>query len=179
MEPDFKSLQQIMLSMPTENYGQVLYLKAKAQAITLEKKRQVEKQLREEKEMAEVTFKPDIGGGGHRDPRIKTEDFLLFQGRLAHEKKEKLKRDLEKQEMEHVSFKPSILKKSEQIVAKREGKFISENVGDEVASTPVDTTEKSQKLYMESFLRREKMNRLRREKESEFTFKPQLVARAK
>ena len=44
-EKELKSLQQIMLSMPTENYGQVLYLKGKAQAMTLEKKRELGKQL--------------------------------------------------------------------------------------------------------------------------------------
>jgi len=48
-----------------------------------------------------------------REKGIKPEEFLLFQGRLANERKERLKKDIEKQEMEGVSFKPQILKKSE------------------------------------------------------------------
>ena len=72
-----------------------------------------------ENELADATFKPVIKGNKQRSARekgIKTEDFLLFQGRLANERKERLKKDLEKQEMEDVSFKPVILKKSEQLV---------------------------------------------------------------
>ena len=87
-----------MLSIPTENYGQVLYLKGRAQAMTQEKKRQVQQQLNVQKEMADATFRPDLcSKGSARDRRIKTEDFLLYQGRLAEEKKERLKRELERQ----------------------------------------------------------------------------------
>ena len=129
-----------MLSIPTENYGQVLYLKGRAQAMTLEKKRQIQQQMQDEKEMANATFKPDLcSKGSARDRRIKTEDFLLYQGRLADEKKEKLKRELERQEMSDVSFKPNILKKSERMVAKRNDRFLSENVGDSENHQPVDT----------------------------------------
>ncbi len=74
--------------------------------------------------MKGATFKPEIRSSGQRQARdktIKTEDFLLFQGRLANEKKKKLKMDIERQEMEDVSFKPTILKKSEEIVAKKNG----------------------------------------------------------
>ena len=49
------------------------------------------------KEMADATFKPSIKGTkqrGNREKGIKTEDFLLFQGRLANEKKERLKKDI-------------------------------------------------------------------------------------
>ena len=120
LHEDLKTLQQLMLSIPTENYGQVLYLKGRAQAMTQEKKRQVQQQLNVQKEMADATFKPDLcSKSSARDRRIKTEDFLLYQGRLADEKKEKLKQELERQEMQDVSFKPSILKKSERMVAKR------------------------------------------------------------
>ena len=69
--------------------------------------------------MATATFKPAIKGNKQRSARekgIKTEDFLLFQGRLANERNMRLKKELEAQEMEDVSFKPKILKKSEQIV---------------------------------------------------------------
>jgi len=75
-----------MLNTPTDNYGQMLYIKGRAQAISLERKRQIEKQLLEEKEMEEATFRPEIKSNGQRSQRnqsIKTEDFLIFQGRLA------------------------------------------------------------------------------------------------
>jgi len=74
--------------------------------------------------MKDATFKPEIGSSGQRitrDKTIKTEDFLLFQGRLANEKKKKLRMDIERQEMKDVSFKPVILKKSEEIVKRKNG----------------------------------------------------------
>ena len=83
--------------------------------LTLAQKREREKQEQKRRELADATFKPAIKGSkqrGLREKGIKTEDFLLFQGRLANERKERLKAELERQEMSEVSFKPSILKKS-------------------------------------------------------------------
>ena len=83
----------------------------------MEQKREFEKKMQEDKELEGATFRPNIHTSANkrmvRDKRIKTEDFLMFQGRLADEKKQRLKKDLERQEMEDVSFKPSIDKKSE------------------------------------------------------------------
>ena len=47
---------------------------------------------------------------------MSSEDFLLFQGRLASERLEKLKKEVKEQEMEEATFKPKVLKKSQKIV---------------------------------------------------------------
>ena len=66
--------------------------------------------------------------------------------------------------MVDVSFKPNILKKSQQMVAKRNrNSFLSENIGDEQPSRTYDTTQKSKDLYLDSFMRREKIDKMRRE----------------
>ena len=119
----------IMSNMPTQNYGELLYLKGKALAITLEKKRQTEAQLKSEKEMEGATFKPVINCNSARVRSFKTEDLLLAQGELANARKERLKQQLEIRKMEDVTFKPSILKKSEQMVANRK-KDACENIID-------------------------------------------------
>ena len=54
--------------------------------------------------------------------------------------------------MEKVSFKPSILKKSEQIIQRRNERLYAENVSDNT-STPNDPNKRSNELYQEAFLR--------------------------
>ena len=56
--------------------------------------------------------------------------------------------------------------------------FMSENVGEEQSRT-FDTAKKSKELYEDSFMRREKIERLRKQQESQYTFKPQLVSKSK
>ena len=85
--------------MEPENYGQLLYQKGRAAMINLDQKREKLKEDMVHKEMADATFAPAIKGTkqrGNREKGIKTEDFLLFQGRLANEKKERLKKDIHK-----------------------------------------------------------------------------------
>ena len=101
--------------------------------VTLAQKRERQKQLQQMEELADVTFTPAIKGSkqrGLRQKGIKTEDFLLFQGRLTNEKRQRLKKDLERQEMEEASFQPKILKKSAQIIQRRNERLYAENVSD-------------------------------------------------
>ena len=75
-----------------------------------------------------------------REKGIKTEDFLLFQGRLADERRRKLKQEIEDQEMETAPFKPSILRKSNQLVQRRNERINAGNV-DEI--NPSDPTKRA------------------------------------
>ena len=70
------------------------------------------------KELEGVTFQPELKT--NRLPKrdgVRPEDFLLFQGQLASEKKAKLKRDVERQRAEEETFKPFINQRSKWIVA--------------------------------------------------------------
>jgi len=172
---EMAALRNAMGQVPPDNYGQVLYLKGKVQALGLEKKRRQLQEQRDINEMKDATFKPEIGSSGQRitrDKTIKTEDFLLFQGRLANEKKKKLKMDIERQEMKDVSFKPVILKKSEEIVKRKNGLQVnhSENVSDGQRPSTSDPSQRSQELYQEAFIRKERLERMQREAEKECSF---------
>lgn len=180
---DLASYQRLANHAPAENYGQVLYYKGKAQQHSLERKRQMEREVQVKKEMAEATFRPSIGESTNlktgRQKGVKPEDFLLFQGRLAEEKKQKLKKDIEKQEMESASFKPKILKKSEQIVRRRNERVFAENVSDNSAPTR-DVNTRSNELYNDAFVRKQKLERRRNEPaHTECTFKPSLVTKSR
>lgn len=51
-----------------------------------------------------------------REKGVKPEDVLIFQGKLAVERKQKLKKEAEKLKMSDYTFKPKVNKKSAQIV---------------------------------------------------------------
>ena len=167
--------------MEPENYGQLLYQKGQAAKINLDQKREKLKEDMVHQEMANATFKPAIKGTkqrGNREKGIKTEDFLLFQGRLANEKKERLKKDIQQQESVELSFKPNILKKSEQIVQRRNQRHLSENVSE--GTSNFEPKRKTNELYQEAFVRHQRLERLQRQPaDDECTFMPKLVSKTK
>ena len=91
------SLSASMRQMSTEpqNYGQSLYLRGKNNEMNKQQKLELERKERELKELEGVTFKPEIKNNpmfrSKRQDGIKTEDLLIFHGKLAEEKKEKLR----------------------------------------------------------------------------------------
>ena len=88
---------------------------------------------------------------------MSSEDFLLFQGRLASERLEKLKKEVKEQEMEEATFKPKVLKKSQQIVRQRNERINAGNVEEIIQIDPI---KKSKELYQEVFARKQKIERL-------------------
>jgi len=58
-----------------------------------------------------------------------------------------LRQDLERQELEELPFKPTIDKRSEQIVARRNDLRFSENVSDDRSSLTQNPGKKSKELY--------------------------------
>jgi hypothetical protein len=88
---------------------------------------------------------------------MSSEDFLLFQGRLASERLERLKKEIEQQEMEDATFKPKVLKKSQQIVRKRNERI---NAGNVEEIDQIDPIKKSKELYQDVFVRKQKIERL-------------------
>jgi hypothetical protein len=63
----------------------------------LNQRAEAERQKRQEKEEKELTFKPQIVASSKaraavvREKGVKLEDVLLFQGKLANDRKEKLR----------------------------------------------------------------------------------------
>ena len=80
--------------------------------------------------------------------------------------------------MEDVSFKPTILKKSEEIVAKKNGLLNlqnrnSENVSDHSHNNrpnASDPGQRSRELYQEAFIRKQKLERKQKEAAKECSF---------
>lgn len=78
--------------------------------------------------------------------------------------------------MEGVSFKPSLCKKSAQIIQRRNERMYAENVSDNTNHHPKDPTQRVNELYQEAFLRNQKLERLRLQPaDEECTFQPKLM----
>ena len=71
--------------------------------------------------------------------------MLQFQGQIAEDRKKKLKEDYDRKAMEGVTFQPSLCKKSEQILNKRNARINEENVNE---ANPV--SERYKDLYRDA-----------------------------
>ena len=133
--------------------------------------------MNELKELEGATFRPQTtahygGSATARTRELRPEEVLIFQGQLADERKKKLKRDYGAREMEGVTFRPAILKKSEELIARRNQRVHEENLCEEPSG------EKFKELYRDAQLRQQRRKRVAvLNPDAECTFQPTLVSK--
>ena len=131
------------------NAGERLYYRAVAHQGNRQQAIEIQRQLNEMKELEGATFRPQTigtytGSKTARQRELRPEEMLMFQGQLAEERKKKLKKEIGQKEMEGVTFHPAILKKSEEIIQKRNQRIHEENVVEEASG------EKFKELYRDA-----------------------------
>lgn len=170
-------MQQDVNQPEPANFGARLYYRAINQLGNRQQAIEVQRQVNAMKELEGATFRPQTTAhyGGSKTARtreLRPEEVLIFQGQLADERKKKLKKDYGDKEMEGVTFHPAILKRSEEIIQKRNQRVAEENVVEEPSG------EKFKELYRDARLRQDRRKRVAQmNSDAECTFQPTLVSK--
>ena len=117
--------------------------------------------------MEGATFRPELiaSAPGEEDYHpsvrdrggIKTEDFLIFYGKVAKERRLKLQQDLLDTEDQKLTFQPQINTKSRYIAEQLAAAVDEENIKDsqnKLMNGPNKKPERYQQLYFEGLLRK-------------------------
>ena len=121
-------------------------------------------------EIGQATFHPATNMNGYQRSQ-RTEDLLMKYGQQKTQKIELLQRQKSEQELDELDFRPQILRKSEEIVRRREA-----HSNDSRASNDSKGKNKFESLYLDAKKRNErKLNIYSACLEAECTFKPELI----
>ena len=166
-----------MSNMPT-NVGEKLYQQSMLHKEEREKFLERQRELKVEQELENVTFQPNIYTNPKRRQNrdgVKTEDFLLWQGERAQEKRDRLRKDIEEQEKEKFKFKPKICEKSKKMAERQRQRLNGENLVDS-RTTP----DRFNELYFDHVFRKQRKEEAAKLiPDSECTFRPKLQSAAK